>query len=62
MLDGQHANSDVLALQVILLAREMSPDADLGALLTGTIAKRSTVKIVPAPAAVKAVGVSADGR
>lgn len=62
MLDGQQASGDVLALQEILSAPEVSPDANFGALFTGIVAKRSTVKIVPVPAAAKAVAVCAYSR
>ncbi len=63
MLAGSQGGGDVRALQQILAAPRIAPTAaDTGALFTGVIALRKTLKIMPTDGVVSSVAFSPDGR
>ena len=62
ILAGVLGGGDVRALQEILAAPRIAPGADTGALFTGVVARRDTLKIIPTSGAVLSVGFSPDGR
>jgi len=62
MLAGNEGGGDVRALQQILAAPRISADADTGALFTGVVARRDTVKIIPTGRSVIGFALSPDGK
>jgi WD40 repeat protein len=61
MLAGGQGGGDVRALQQILAAPRIAPSADTGALFTGVVARRDTLKIIPTSASVLSAALSPDG-
>ncbi len=62
MLGGFLGGGDISALQQILAAPHISPTADVGALYTGVVARRDTLKIIEtANNNVNAMALSPDG-
>jgi WD40 repeat protein len=63
MLTGSQGGGDVRALQQILAAPRIAPTAaDTGALFTGVIALRKSLKIIPTDGVVSGVAFSPDGK
>ncbi len=62
MLAGSQGGGDVRALEQILAAQKVSPEADTGALFTAVVARRNTIKIIQTPTANFNLAVSPDGR
>ena len=61
ILAGVQGGGDVRALQEILAAPRIAPRADTGALFTGVVERRDTLKIIPTSGAVLSVAFSPDG-
>ena len=61
MLAGVQGGGDVRALQQILAASRISPGTDSGALYTGVVARRDTLKIIETRDLVNSVAFSPDG-
>src|SRR5947209_844346 len=62
MLAGVEAGGDARALQQLLAAARVAPAGDTGALLTGLIERRDTLKIIQAPDAVRRLALSPNGQ
>ena len=62
MLAGNEGGGDERALQQILAAPRISADADTGALFTGVVARRDTVKIIPTGKLIIGFALSPDGK
>jgi WD40 repeat protein len=62
MLAGVRGEGDLRALQQILAASRVAPTADIGAPLTGLLARRDTLKIIGTPDGQTLMGFSPDER
>ena len=61
ILAGVQGGGDVRALQEILAAPRIAPSTDTGALFTGVVERRDTLKIIPTAGSVLSVAFSPDG-